>query len=1118
MSKHPAEYSQMLQNAEFLDFLKTEYKNVDVNALPDYELEGLIYKFKLKTNDIDKSEAEFLQQIEDTGTKSKQEEVTGIYYPDKKYNNLSAEDKAFVNIINQNAEDRQLSADEIKAGSGIIALSDANLANVTEERIRSDHNLQEDNKLAKLRLETLLEIKTIMQAEFDDNVKGFEPDAEIAESRKSWSFLEKSEEKIKDTKNYRQVLAAKLLENNQEKTLTPELASESYEVMAQKLKDNPKDTDAQNKLNQTLNTMDGLTDDFIQKRGYFLLDITNVADAYDGYNRMFNLRLKQLEEQKAQLAKTAKKDEKAEHLLQITENNIKTYEKCISDLDELIKPYDERWNIPDGKNPYNSAVKMNDRANKCSKVLNNIKPDVETLGAETMQMLSRFKFKGKEGNLPQFYDPKNPDNKSDVWKEGMEIIPNSRLATVLRLTKNDLLMTELNSNSDIKADTLTGKFKESITLKLFEIYNSEEKISGMAENPRKFIEPEKEKYLSDFTAKLNDPEMPLAISDIGYTAAMEVQANNAEVYCNRVSKKLGANNSEYVRGVISEQMQQIDRRAPLHNSATNIRKQSLRRNLFGTALGAGLAYTGARVFTNMAASGGASLAISSTAATLAAVGAGIGVTALQYIAKRKEAKANGDNHYNLKKFLKDKKVLASIGASTLGVAAVVFTKMNAPETLIAGAAIGSFGLGVGLRFAQPYKDMRLKGHRRLSAFAMGACSAAATLGAGMLGRAHALNNINPVEHQVLDGHKTEITHTKTYDDAINQKSDVWNNSDGVHHGARYTPDGLNPSESVYHKSGNYDAILENVQKSMPDWEPDAACTNLAKLENAARLGSPDTMLADGSGRTLGDVMGYVNPDTGQHTTYNDVLQHLLHDPATPLNNDEVQVMEKVALHIGAGNGNKMGHLIPDVGINSNDVYSYDTARPNGIIDKAHTVVKDVYKTVTDYATALCGIVGWAHRDGGDKERFRSGAKADKIKILKSALAKKNPEEQIAQNNIEQAEIKPEEHVEVKKIKRLYPLPDDLKSKNPHVQKAIDLVRSDKYKTFDEMKADKENFGKLPKYAKDTARLLFASTHHSTEWDTERKKAVFAKRVVRYAEDSAKTGVNKLSFYKKDKQR
>ena len=277
---------------------------------------------------------------------------------------------------------------------------------------------------------------------------------------------------------------------------------------------------------------------------------------------------------------------------------------------------------------------------------------------------------------------------------------------------------------------------------------------------------------------------------------------------------------------------------------------------------------------------------------------------------------------------------------------------------------------------------------------------------------------------------------------------------------------------------------------------------------------------------------------------------------------------------GAGNGNKMGHLIPDVGIRSEDLYSYDTTRPHGIIDKVHVVMVDVYKTVYDYATALCGIVGWAHRDGGAKNRFRPGAKADRVVIKQKPTKKpvnivhnepkpikqtpkpvkqepkpveqepkpieqepkpveqepkpvlvvapiKKPEPPVnkpePQEVPESQEIKPLQK-EGKQVRKHYPLPDDLSSVNKHIQKAIDMVRSEQYESFEAMQADKENFGKLPKYAKDTARILFASSHNGTEWDTEKKKAEFAKQIVRKAEGSAKAGLNKLSVYKDIKHR
>ena len=982
--------SRTTMSPEFLEFLQNEYLLDDTSSLTDYELDGLIYKFKFRQNDIDHKDQAFLDELEEIV--SGKEDIADIYFPGKKFAELSEEDKAFIAITCWHLEDKQIDPASIKKQknqqlAGLVqAVADTTVRKeakhpkpeqkavdsevITEEnRLRSETNLEEDGKLAKLRMETLLESKIITAEDYEKYLSGFAMDADIKDANESWLFLDNSEEKISDEKTYKCLLADKIINADEQNLLTPELACSALEILDTRLKEKPEDENIKRKHAAVLNTMDRLTDNFIRERDYYLLDVTNVADAYSGYTRMFKMRLDELDKQNKE-ANTPEQKEKIQH-------QIETYEKCRQNLDTLMRPYDEKWNIPDGTNSRSTSIRMNDRTRAYIKELDKVKYNEETLGAETLQLLSRFKFRGEKGNIPQFYNPENPEEKSDTWKKGMAVLPGSRLETVLNLVKNDILMTNLNTDKNISAEEIKNDLRNGIGEKLFEIYNSEEKVTGAVENPYKFVEPEKTKYLNEFMARLNNPQEPLTISDIGYQAAMNVQANNVEIYTHRLAEQLGANNSEFVRSVLYEQMTDIDRRAPLHERSKTVKNRALKRSLFGTILGAGMAYVGARTFTNAAATGGVSLGISTTAAVVTAVGVGIGATALQYYFKRKEARKNGDRHYNFKKFIKDKNVQAALGATVLGAAAIVFTKMNAPE-IATGCAIGSFGLGVGLRFAQPYRDMRLKGHNRISAFAMGAVSAAATLGAGMLGRQHALNNIQPFSHEVKAGTERIDTHLKGYSDEINAKAEIWNNSDGVSHGARYTADGLAPSESVYHKTGQYNQILENVQKSMPDWQADAAKTNLAKLENAFRLGSPDTPLADGSGRTLGDVLGYVNPDTGRHTDYNDVLQHLLNDPAKPLNHDEVQVMEQVALHMGAGKGNKMGHLIPDVGISKDDLYSYDTGRPHGIIDKVSSTFRDVYKTVTDKVIAIGGIIGWAHRDGSAKENFRPGAKADKV--------------------------------------------------------------------------------------------------------------------------------------------
>ena len=132
-------------------------------------------------------------------------------------------------------------------------------------------------------------------------------------------------------------------------------------------------------------------------------------------------------------------------------------------------------------------------------------------------------------------------------------------------------------------------------------------------------------------------------------------------------------------------------------------------------------------------------------------------------------------------------------------------------------------------------------------------------------------------------------------------------------------------------------------------------------------------------------------------------------------------------------------------------------------------------------------------------------KAPEVKV-------EQPKEEVkAPDPVKEPEAKPA--VKAPEEKKVYPLPENLSSKNESVQKAIDMVKSGQYKTAEEMTADKENFGKLPKYAQQAAKMLYASAHNSTEWDTQAKKDKYAKFVVQKAEKTAldiKRGLVKTS--------
>lgn len=123
MSKYQ-DMSEIKNNAEFQEFVKLEL-NRDIDSIRDYELTAMFYKFKQHTGDIDKQDQEFLDKTAKTATPEELDNLTKVHFPNKKYEELTTEDKTFINVENQQAKDLGLTIDDIKAYLDITSRNDA---------------------------------------------------------------------------------------------------------------------------------------------------------------------------------------------------------------------------------------------------------------------------------------------------------------------------------------------------------------------------------------------------------------------------------------------------------------------------------------------------------------------------------------------------------------------------------------------------------------------------------------------------------------------------------------------------------------------------------------------------------------------------------------------------------------------------------------------------------------------------------------------------------------------------------------------------------------------------------------------------------------------------------
>lgn len=925
----------------------------------------------------------------------------------------------------------------------------------TDNRIRSPHNLSNEQKLASVRLQVLSEMKVISAEDYGKySADIFSNDIETAQ--KAFEFADNAEDKIKKPDEYRNNLVDTLLKEDLTELMTPELTTLAYENLQKRMKKAQKENSEEakqtynelaGKLNDVLARMDNLQSDFKNKRGYYLLDITNAADAYDGYEHMFDVRSKDLERKNKELEENKKKLNSEENKEQITEidkkisenNALKNeYSQSSQDLDEIIAVYDEKWNIPSGKNPRDTAIDFNDRIKVGSKILDGLKFDEETLGAETLTEIGKFKFNDENGKpIPQFIDPKNPEIKSDVWRKGLEVDPNGQLATVLKLAENDVLMENLGSKEKLTKDFMVSELRDNIPFKLFEMYNPEATIRGAIEDPAKFS-TKKDQYLAEFREKLNNPEIPLAISPEGYRAALDDQVNKVETFANRLDKKLGKANAEFTKAVLFEQVEKIDKQAPNRGrKPRDLKTSAIKRGVWGIALGGTLAYVGSRLVTNAAATGGVSLLGSSAVALGAAVTVGAISTAVQVWSRKRQAKKRGEK-YGWKEFKKDRMLHASIATTTLACASAAFAMANMPELAI-GCALGSFGMGMGLRFAQPYRDMRLKGHGKIAAAVMGAANAAAVLVGGYYGRQHGMEDITPGKHEVPNGDKeVKVGESKTYSEAQITKVTERNNTntmweyrgEGPHDIPAYrNPD--NYSNEAWWTPEQHDKAIAALKEQMPKlgWKEGVGNEEvmLRKLASFERLHrNSDFVLPDG--KTVGEKFG----------DYKALLDGLLEGKLTP---EGAKQLDVIQYNVGENGHSKILNSL------GSELYSYQD-HPHGIqteaiMDKVPQT-KLVDNTVEVHGGGVFGWIGSSWKKF--KNKIRPGAKADRVEKAEKPMPEQIPVLPVPEPE-KKIEKKPEERIEKKPEEKIEKKPEERVEKKPEPKPEIidDKLLLDEYK-------------------------------------------------------------------------
>ncbi len=593
--------------------------------------------------------------------------------------------------------------------------------------------------------------------------------------------------------------------------------------------------------------MDSMINDMANRTGYYFVDTSNIADVYDGYVEMIDIR-----------------------------NQNKNGKGAKGILDEWMTKYEQDFGLY-GKTQ-NDAEKL------------------ESIAKDTEQKLADFKL--------------NADNQKILNALSVKGVSKEELTEALMLmAKSDAL------DDQVLMESKTADKKDIHALANDEFLKNVTMLANSDRTARKQAPIPFDKLKNDL---LNGQTYTLSAE--GLDGAKDAWVNKKTSKFVHLAKKVSKQAPIINR--LYAPVSKIDKLANARFEEKADTKKFRKNFWWGLAGNAALVGGISASFAVASRIPGAQPYCAYASAGLALVG-----MTVAYQQRRRAAHAQGKKY----KFYKDPELLSNMLLSAAAYGAVAWGR---PEGLY--AVMGANMVRNGYFSFKKAKKAGIKtGEATLMTVASVAITPLAAWGGQKVGNGigEMLSAENgPFGHwseqggEIIPGEKHEI---KTYDQKHIDKAEVWNNSDGVSHGARYTPDGSQPMESAFHAHGTYNEALSNLQQHHTGWAPEAADVNLAKLENAHLLGAPDTPLAQDPSRTLGDIMG-VTDANGNHITYEDVFKHLSTNPQQPLSPAEIQVMDKVALHISADANGHMGHLIPDVGIKPEDLYSYDPSRPDGI--------------------------------------------------------------------------------------------------------------------------------------------------------------------------------------------
>lgn len=923
---------------EFLDFIKNEYGYESYDDIPFWDKSALLYKFKALNNDMDPEDLEFVNQ----GHQEHYEALADVYFPGKKFEELSTADKVFVQTVsrevvtekdleairdfaksnefsfgqntaeddreqvledvqevsapaetnNEQAEDNSVSETGTVVGQvnedvslentdrnyrpvdingetylGEVAVNDGDL------RERSDNSDENEFLMDKTKLKTYLDMGIINEEIYNSGIQ--HPTAAIEKINEVRPLNEE------ETARFDEIMLDNILQQEGLLELTPpSVLAEQYEKTqaskAQKLEaDKEADvTQEDNKLLALETRMLELSNDFYNEQKLFYADVTNTGDTYDGYMKMTETLEKYVLEPEQDEAKKAQ-------LKEVLDTNKES-------LNVMINDYDSGWNLENATPE--RAGEIDQRLDSVNSMLDNVVIDEETLS-----LVSNFKFMTNGEVEKPFVNEQG--EKSDTYTPGATIDPESKLATVVRIAKQNAMQSTIAGTEEITQESLNKEVSEQLGAALYSFNVGDRVVQGELEDPHAFTDETKRQAFLDSLANTSEPKY---LSEEGFDAGVDSSINQSAAYASRLNKKLGKDNQVAVK--VLEPLKDLDKRAADRTTDKKISKKEARIAMAKRGLkGAVSAFlvSGAVTVAATATATDASL----TAATMgmnkiagAAIGTGLAITAAAMSIRkwRKQRKAEGKPR-GLMSMLKDPRLASTLATTALGGAALGFAATGNPGVAMAcGGAAMAIGAGSNAVFTA--KDARKMGLSKAEAIGWGVVNAAATVAAGFGGRAAANYGID-----LYNQHNPENT-TFQHEEKIGS------------HEEQYTEQG---TRTVI----DYGALNENAEEFLQNnWYKDHPELLQQRIDalTAAGVENPHhaLLIAHDAGMRAPDNMQMWDGSTshGNHTVLTpawaeqngvnpdsvDAFKHLFNNDGS-VNTDAINAYKEVAPHVGENN-------------------------------------------------------------------------------------------------------------------------------------------------------------------------------------------------------------------------